>query len=104
MKLYDEKEAISAISLAILPDVLDDDTICSLIDAIYDYYEDNGDLDLDFDDDDDDLTDDDDEDIDGEILLIVDSLRDKPEFSSLSDDLLRRVVSAETDYENSLIE
>lgn len=103
MKLYDEKEAISAISQAILPDVLDDDTICSLIDAIYDYYEDNGELDLDFDEDEE-LTDVDEDDPDGEISLIVDSLRSRPEFSSLSDDLLRRVVIAETDYENSIIE
>ena len=103
MKLYDEKEAISTIRQAILPDVLDDDTICSLIDAIYDYYEDNGELDLDFDEDEE-LTDVDEDDPDGEISLIVDSLRDNVKFSSLSDDLLRRVVRAETDYENSLIE
>ena len=71
MKEYNETEAIALMS-AVLPEELrDDDAVCEVLDLIYDYYEDNGDLDLD-------LEGDDEADINGMTAYISRFLRKTP--------------------------
>ena len=54
MKLYDEKEAVAYVRSRCGCVGMSDDDILIVIDAIFDYYDENGDLDLDLDFDDDD--------------------------------------------------
>ena len=51
MKDYDETEAIAAMLAVLRPDRRDEDAVYEILDLIYDYYEDNGDLDITLDDD-----------------------------------------------------
>lgn len=47
MKEYNENEAVEAMS-AVLPEASrDTDSVCEVLDLIYDYYEENGELDID---------------------------------------------------------
>ena len=93
MKLYDEKEAVAYVRSRCGCVGMSDDDILIVIDAIFDYYDENGDLDFD-DDDDDDRGDD-----AGEITeYVTDVLSD----SGLPAEVIATIVKAELDYENSL--
>ena len=97
MKLYDEKEAVAYVRSRCGCVGMSDDDILIVIDAIFDYYDENGDLDLDLDFDDDD--DDDRGDDAGEITdYVTDVLSD----SGLPAEVIATIVKAELDYENSL--
>ena len=91
MKEYNETEAIALMS-AVLPEELRDDDA----DLIYDYYEDNGDLDLD-------LEGDDEADINGMTAYISRFLRKNAPAVQFSDEHIAAMIAAEIEYENSLI-
>lgn len=93
MKNYDEKEAIAFIKSATHCGSLTDDDILNIIDAIFDYYDENGELDVDFDEDSDD-----DEVNPADIAAYL-----TEEFPELDEELADRIVKAEIDYENSLL-
>lgn len=95
MKLYDEKEAVDYIKAHVGIPGLNEDTILEIIDAIYDFYDDNGDLDLDFDDNDDELESSDEADV---IISYVSTVID-----SVDKNTIARIVEAEIDYETSLL-
>ena len=96
MKEYDEDEAAALMCAATGNKCSHDDAI-ELIDIIYDFYDENGDLDIDFDDDDCDA------DIDEIVAYIRKALRKNPLSTQLSDDELRAAAAAEIEYENSII-
>lgn len=94
MKEFDESEAIE-LMMAVLPaEKRSQDAACEVLDLIYDFYEENGDLDIDADDDDADI---------GEIVgYISGMLARHPAEVVFTDDELRAMVEAEIGYENSL--
>lgn len=95
MKLYDEKEAVDYIKAHVGIPGLNEDTILEVIDAIYDFYDENGDLDLDFDDNDDDLDSSDEADA---IISYVSTVIDNVDKNTIV-----QIVEAEIDYETSLL-
>ena len=97
MKEYNEDDAIRAMRDAVAgAETYDDDQLLNLIDIIFDYYEDNGDLDIDLDDD----TEDDDDvqaiAAHASRVLAKDSGIIRPEH-------VAPLVAAEIDYEMSLL-
>ncbi|MDE6368371.1 MAG: hypothetical protein K2K94_03955 [Muribaculaceae bacterium] len=95
--MFDEKEAIAFIRSNIDVAQLTDDDILDVIDAIFDFYDENGDLDLDFDEDDEDFGSEADE--QAIIDYVVEALSD----SEISQSLITDMVKAELAYEQSLL-
>lgn len=92
---YDENEAVRRMGEAIAPASSDTDSICEVLDLIYDYYDDNGDLDINLDDDDD---------ADADVAEIVDYIeryfrKNAPE-ATFTTEQLTAMVKAEIDYED----
>lgn len=96
MKIYDEDEAVAFIKNAISDKSVSSDDILEVIDAIFDFYDENGDLDLDFDDED--LTDDENT-TDSLVASVTEALAD----SRMSANLVREIIKAELAYEDSLL-
>ncbi|MDE6239358.1 MAG: hypothetical protein K2M54_05145 [Muribaculaceae bacterium] len=94
MKLFDEKEAISFIRANVSALQLSDDDILSVIDAIFDYYDENEDLDLDFDD-----AADSDDDVQAIVEYVTEAFGD----CDFPESLIQEIVKAELDYEQSLL-
>lgn len=94
MKMFDEKEAIAFIKANADCGSLNEDKILDIVDAIFDFYDENGELELDFDDDE---TDEDDADAESIAAYISKG------FPEIDQALLSRIVKAEIDYENSLL-
>lgn len=97
MKIFDEKEAIAFIRSNVDAAPLTDEDILDVIDAIFDFYDENGDLDIDFDEEDEDIELEDDE--QAIIGYVVDALSD----TELSKSLITDIVKAELAYEQSLL-
>lgn len=93
MKLYDENEAVAFIKSHVAAEDLTNDEILDVIDCIFDYYDQNDELDIDFDED----SDVEDSDVD-EIIEFV-----KSEFPDADADLISSIVAAEVEYEDSLL-
>ena len=91
--IFDENEAISFIKSNVECTTLSDDDILDIIDTIFDYYDENGELDLDFDDDADE------DDADCETIAAYVS----EQFPDLDSDLINKIVKAEIDYEDTLL-
>ncbi|MDE6271072.1 MAG: hypothetical protein K2M12_09505, partial [Muribaculaceae bacterium] len=93
-----EDEAIRAMRAAIEGgDAYDDDQLLNLIDIIYDYYEDNGELDIDFDEDSDE---------NAELKALTDHARRllaKDAGNLIRPEHLPALIAAEIEYEMSLI-
>lgn len=97
MKIFDEKEAVAFIKAAIAPERLSDEDILDIIDVIFDYYDDNGDLDLDFDEyEEEDGSDDD-------LGAITAYARGALCNTDIPAALISKVIEAELAYENSLL-
>lgn len=96
MKIYDEDEAVAFIQNAISEKNVSSDDILEVIDAIFDFYDENGDLDLDFDNED--LTDDENT-TDSLVASVTEALAD----SRMSANLVREIIKAELAYEDSLL-
>ncbi len=94
MKEFDESEAIALMLANVPEEKRDEDAACEVLDLIYDYYEENGDLDIDADDDDADT---------GEIVAYVSRMLSRnPAAVVFTDAELQAMVEAEIEYENSL--
>ncbi len=97
MKMFDEKDAIDFIRRNAMTADLSDEDILDMIDAIFDYYDENGELDLDFDDDD--ASADDTADLEQITTFVAEAFAG----SGIERDVIASIVKAETDYENSLL-
>ncbi len=96
MKEYSEDDAIRRMRGAVAgAEAYDDDQLLNLIDIIFDYYDENGDLDIDADCDDDD-------DIEA-IAAHAAALLAKDKGNRISPEHIAPLIAAETDYEMSLI-
>lgn len=98
MKDYSEEEAVSAMRAAVAgADAYDDDQLLNLIDIIFDYYEDNGNLEID-------LDDETDEDADVQhIAAHATRLLAKDSGNIIRPEHIAPLVAAEIDYEMSLL-
>lgn len=94
MKLYDDKEALVFIRQQIAPITLNDDEILDIVDALYDYYDDNGLLDIDFDENSD--VKDETVDFNHIAYLLAEDL-------DYSKDIILSVIKAENKYQDSLL-
>ena len=97
MKEYNENEAIELMAATLPEDLRDSDSICEVLDLIYDYYDDNGDLDIDMDDDDSD------DDIEAMVDFIVKYFKKNAPAISFTPAQIAAMVKAEIEYEESLI-
>lgn len=97
MKEYDEIEAVNLMMAALPESVRDTDSVCEVLDLIYDYYDDNGDLEIDLDDDDDN------EDIAEMVDYIARMMAKNPPAMAFTDAEIAAMVKAEIEYENSLL-
>lgn len=99
MKEYSEDEAIRAMRDAVAgAEAYDDDQLLNLIDIIFDYYEDNGDLDIDLSDEEDDG--------DNDVQAIADHaarVLAKDSGNIIRPEHIAPLVAAEIDYEMSLL-
>lgn len=97
MKDYDETEAIAAMLAVLRPDRRDEDAVYEILDLIYDYYEDNGDLDITLDDDEAET------DIEAMVAAITKQLRRRPASTNFDNDEIKAMIEAETAYQESLL-
>lgn len=97
MKDYDETEAIAAMLAVLRPDRRDEDAVYEILDLIYDYYEDNGDLDITLDDDEAET------DIEAMVAAIAKQLRRRPASTNFDNDEIKAMIEAETAYQESLL-
>lgn len=97
MKDYDETEAIAAMLAALRPDRRDEDAVYEILDLIYDYYEDNGDLDINMDDDEAET------DIDAMVEALAKQLRRHPTSIDFDNEELKALIEAENAYQESLL-
>ena len=95
MKEYDEDEAIALMKNALGPAEPADEDIYQVLDLIFDYYDENGELDIDADADDE-------TDIDDMTDFIAGYLKGKSK-SSLTREQIKTLILAEIEYEDSLI-
>ncbi len=95
MKEYDEDEAIAVMKNALGPAAPADEDIYQVLDLIFDYYDENGELDIDADADDE-------TDIDDMTDFIAGYLKGKSK-SSLTREQIKTLILAEIEYEDSLI-
>lgn len=100
MKEYDEEAAMKQMILAPGCSSVDDNTAAEVLDLIFDYYEENGDLDISsaFDDDADDVEND-----ISEMVSFVHKYLQKNSGSNLTDAQIEAMIRAELDYEESLL-
>ncbi len=97
MKDYDETEAKAAMLAVLRPDRRDEDAVYEILDLIYDYYEDNGDLDITLDDDEAET------DIEAMVAAIAKQLRRRPASTNFDNDEIKAMIEAETAYQESLL-
>ncbi|MDE5555480.1 MAG: hypothetical protein K2J10_09900 [Muribaculaceae bacterium] len=97
MKMYDEKDAIAFMRSNVDAAQLTDDDILDIIDAIFEFYDENGDLDLDFDEDEEDVEPEADE------QAIIDYVVEAFSDTAIPQSLITELVKAEIAYEQSLL-
>lgn len=99
MKEYDEEAAMKQMTSAPGCNNVDDNTAAEVLDLIFDYYDENGDLDIAsaFDDDDDDEND------IAEMVAFVQKYLRKNSDTNLTDAQVEAMIRAELDYEESLL-
>lgn len=95
MKEYDEDEAIKLMSDSVAPELRDFDAVAEVLDLIYDYYDENGDLEIDGDDDED-------EDVEDMTAYIMQYLKKNPPKVCFTDGDVAAMIRAEINYEQSL--
>ena len=99
MKEFDENEAIKAMAAAVSEELRSEDALLEVLDLIYDYYDENGDLEID-------ISDDDDEDSAPDIKAMVSFISRHVRKNSAAKDFTRAdieaAVRAEINYELSL--
>ncbi|MCH5220874.1 MAG: hypothetical protein J1F05_00880 [Muribaculaceae bacterium] len=97
MKEYDETEAVRLMGESIPAECRDTDSICEVLDLIYDYYDENGDLDIDIDEEDADV------DITEIVMYIEKSFRKNAPTVLFTTEQITAMVKAEIAYEESLV-
>ncbi len=95
MKMFDENEAIRFIQAKVTDKNIGDEEVLDVIDAIFDYYDQSGELDLDFDENEDDSETDE----AAIISYVTDALSD----SGIAPSQIAEMVKAELEYEQSLL-
>ena len=93
---YNETEAVALMAAAVPENLRDIDAICEVLDLIYDYYDENGDLDIDADE----YADEDIEDMTAYIMRCFAKNGPSTEFSG---EQISAMIRAEIQYEESLI-
>lgn len=101
MKEFDEDAAAAAMKAAIAPAECTADDALEVLDIVYDYYEEHGDLDVSLDDDDDEEQD---ADIAAIVEFVVKQLRRRPARVRFDAAHVEAMVRAEIGYEESLME
>ncbi len=99
MKEFDENEAIKAMSAALPENLRNEDALLEVLDLIYDYYDDNGELEIDLDDDD---VEDDATDLEAMVDFISRHVRKNSAAKDFTREDILAAVRAEIDYEFSL--
>ncbi len=96
MKEFDENEAVTKMMESCEPATVNENDVCEVLDLIFDYYEENGELDIDAEGD---------EEIDTEdIALYVEKyLRKNGAPEAFTPEQIRSMIKAEIDYEDSLL-
>ena len=95
MKEYSEDDAIRHMREAVAgAEAYDDDQLLNLIDIIFDYYDENGDLEIDVDDEEEDLA---------EIAAYAAKMLASDSGNEIHPDHIAPLIAAEIDYELSLI-
>lgn len=97
MKDYDESEAVAAMLAKLAKDRRNDDAAFEVLDLIYDYYEDNGDLDISIDDDESET------DLAEMTAYIIKQLHKHPADIDFSPEEIEAMIRAEIEYEESLL-
>lgn len=98
MKIYDEDEAVDFIRNSISNKDVSDNNILKIIDAIFDFYDDNGELDIDFDENSSEI-----EDPDLDIETIIAAVAKSVKGIDMTDNIIREIIEAELAYEDSLL-
>lgn len=96
MKDYDENEAIAIMMDKLEKDRRNEDAAYEVLDLIYDYYEDNGELDLNIDDDDSET------DLADMTAYITKQLKRHPAEVDFTMEEIEAMIRAEIEYEESL--
>lgn len=98
MKEFDENEAVAKMCAAIPADKRDNDSVCEVLDLIYDFYDENGMLDFDLDDDSDDIA------RIADIVAYIEKMfaRNAPATKFTTAEITA-MVTAEINYEDSLL-
>ena len=96
MKEFDENEAVELMAKALAPERRNDNAVCEVLDLIYDYYDENGDLDVDFDGDEE-------PDTEAMVAYIGRYLRKNSPEVAFTDEEIAAIVKAEIAYEESLL-
>ena len=95
MKEYNETEAIELMCAVLPQESRDEDAVCEVLDLIYDYYEENGELDLDCDGDDTDVA---------EMVAYIERyLKKNAPAVQFTTGQIADMVAAEIEYEDSLV-
>lgn len=97
MKDYNEDDAIRMMGAVIPEELRDENAIAEVLDLIYDYYDENGDLEIDADDEAEE------ENIDEMARYITNYLRKNPPAVTFSFENVAAMVRAEINYEQSLL-
>ncbi len=95
MKEYNESEAVEAMCAVLPPESRDNDSVCEVLDLIYDYYEENGELDID--------DGDGETDVDAVVEYILMYFRKNAPEVHFTPAQIADMVRAEIDYEDSLL-
>lgn len=99
MQEFDENKAIELMAATLGADRRDEDAVFEVLDLIFDYYDENGDLDIDLNDDDDD----DETDVEAMTAYISKYLAKHPAPVRFTADEIKAMIEAELAYEESLI-
>lgn len=95
MKEFDENEAVSRMIGVLPPDLRDEDAVCEVLDLIYDYYDESGELDID--------ADGDESSVDDIVDFIEKYFKTNAPAVRFSRSQLAAMVEAEIGYEESLL-
>lgn len=96
MKEFDENEAVAAMAAVLPEDKRDSDAVVEVLDLIFDYYDENGDLEID-------VEDEDDTDIADMAEYVAKCLAKNPPEVHFSTDDITAMIRAELEYEDSLL-
>ena len=99
MKQFDENDALKAMKAVLPQELHDEDALYEIMDLIFDYYDENGDLEIDFDDDDDE---DSETDLDAVVDFVCRYVRKNSAVKNFSREEIYKAVQAEVEYELSL--